>query len=78
MGKIKGLRDYLEQSSLKDVLEIPKEERVVCKELAQGEYNINYVFQHPVTKKKMVLRVNTGVKCIFSIKFNMNLMLLNF
>lgn len=60
MGKIKGLRDYLEQSSLKDVLEIPKEERVVCKELAQGEYNINYVFQHPVTKKKMVLRVNTG------------------
>lgn len=60
MSKIKGLRDYLEQSSLKDVLEIPKEERVVCKELAQGEYNINYVFQHPVTKKKMVLRVNTG------------------
>ncbi len=28
--------------------------------LAQGEYNRNYVFTHPVTGKKLVLRVNCG------------------
>jgi len=28
--------------------------------LAQGEYNINYLFAHPVTGRKLVLRVNTG------------------
>lgn len=60
MDKIKGLRDYLKHSALKDALVIPREEVIRYKELAQGEYNINYVFEHPVTKKKMVLRVNTG------------------
>ena len=28
--------------------------------LGQGEYNINYVFTHPVTDKKLVLRINRG------------------
>ncbi len=28
--------------------------------LAQGEYNINYVFIHSITQKKLVLRINTG------------------
>jgi aminoglycoside phosphotransferase (APT) family kinase protein len=33
---------------------------IEVRELAQGEYNKNYVFVHPVTNKKLVLRVNTG------------------
>lgn len=28
--------------------------------LAQGEYNVNYVFIHPVTKRRLVLRINYG------------------
>ena len=28
--------------------------------MAQGEYNINYIFAHPITGKKLVLRVNCG------------------
>lgn len=28
--------------------------------LAQGEYNVNYFFVHPLTRKKLVLRVNCG------------------
>ena len=28
--------------------------------LGQGEYNLNYRFTHPVTGKKLVLRINTG------------------
>lgn len=28
--------------------------------LAQGEYNINYLFTHPITGTRLVLRVNTG------------------
>ena len=28
--------------------------------LGQGEYNLNYVFTHPVTGKKLVLRINKG------------------
>lgn len=28
--------------------------------LGQGEYNINYWFYHPIAKRKLVLRVNTG------------------
>ena len=28
--------------------------------LGQGEYNLNYAFTHPVTGKKLVLRINTG------------------
>lgn len=30
------------------------------KMLAQGEYNINYVFQKPKSKESLVLRINTG------------------
>ena len=28
--------------------------------LGQGEYNLNYAFTHPVTGRKLVLRINTG------------------
>ena len=28
--------------------------------LAQGEYNVNYLFEHPLTRRKLVLRINTG------------------
>lgn len=60
MNRIEGLERYVELPFYKEALEIPLEEKVSYHPLAQGEYNINYWFIHPVTNKKLVLRVNTG------------------
>lgn len=60
MDAIKGLRNYLESQEYKAALGIPREAVVNYKPLAQGEYHRNYVFTHPVTDKKLVLRVNLG------------------
>lgn len=60
MDRIKGLKEYVERSYYKGKMEIPEGVAVEYHPLAQGEYNINYWFIHPVTQKKLVLRVNTG------------------
>ena len=60
MDRIKGLKEYTELEEFKSALGIPKEAEVNYYPLAQGEYNINYWFIHPVTQQKLVLRVNTG------------------
>jgi hypothetical protein len=60
MKRIEGLEAYIEKSNLKDTLGIPTAKKVVFRELAQGEYNMNYIFEHPISQKKMVFRVNTG------------------
>jgi aminoglycoside phosphotransferase (APT) family kinase protein len=60
MDRIAGLKDYIQKSEFKEALGIPQEDKIESKLLAQGEYNINYVFIHPVSKKKLILRVNTG------------------
>ena len=50
MDRIKGLREYIETESFKEQLGIPRGEKIECRLLAQGEYNINYEFVHPVSK----------------------------
>lgn len=60
MDRIRGLREYVNAPVFREALEIPEKAFVDFKPLAQGEYNINYTFIHPVTKKKLVLRVNAG------------------
>lgn len=60
MERIKGLREYIELDSYKKAIGIPEDTEVIYHPLAQGEYNINFWFIHPVTGKKLVLRVNTG------------------
>lgn len=60
MKQLKNLEKYMESSSFREHLKIPKEAEIVLYFLAQGEYNINYWFIHPVTKEKLVLRLNTG------------------
>lgn len=60
MDRIKGLKEYVESACFKKKMGIPTEAEVNYFSLAQGEYNINYWFIHPVTGKKLVLRVNTG------------------
>lgn len=60
MDRIRGLREYVRSSEYRNALKIPHSAEVDYKLLAQGEYNINYLFTHPVTKEKLLLRVNTG------------------
>jgi aminoglycoside phosphotransferase (APT) family kinase protein len=60
LERIQGLREYVHSEDYRKALNLPK---VVTEEyvlLAQGEYNINYLFTHPITKQKLLLRVNCG------------------
>ena len=55
------LREYTRSSFFKDRLSISS--RTYDLELiplGQGEYNLNYLFRHPDTGRKLVLRVNMG------------------
>lgn len=60
MERIEGLREYIQREEFKERIELPKSEEIECRLLAQGEYNINYEFLHPIWKKRLLLRVNTG------------------
>ena len=60
MDIIKGLYEYVSGKRYREALGLPDQ---VCEEyrlLAQGEYNINYLFVHPVTGQRLLLRVNCG------------------
>ena len=57
---INGLEDYVKRQEFLEELNIPKDSKIDFKLLAQGEYNINYLFNHPITKEKLILRVNTA------------------
>ncbi|MCI8665604.1 MAG: aminoglycoside phosphotransferase family protein [Dorea sp.] len=59
MERIAGLREYVQKQEFKERIELPHSAELECRLLAQGEYNINYEFVHPIWKKKMILRVNT-------------------
>lgn len=60
MNNIKGLKEYLNNPIFRESLNIPKNSNIDCAKLAQGEYNINYLLIHPITKKKLVLRINSS------------------
>lgn len=54
------LRTYLKSEAFLAPLGIPGGTELAFSPLGQGEYNINYVFPHPITGQKLVLRINTG------------------
>ena len=54
------LKSYLESSEFLTALGIPPGTDLSFSVLGQGEYNLNYIFTHPVTGQKLVLRLNTG------------------
>lgn len=60
MKRIKGLSEYIQASEYRRALELPDEVKEEYRLLAQGEYNMNYIFTHPVTDKKLLLRINCG------------------
>ncbi len=60
MERIKGLSEYVKWEPYRKALGLPGQVEEQYKLLGQGEYNINYSFFHPITGKKLLLRVNGG------------------
>lgn len=60
MDRIQGLSDYVRRKDYRQALGLPAEVAEEYRLLAQGEYNINYIFIHPLTGKRLLLRVNCG------------------
>ena len=54
------LYTYLKSEAFLAPLGIPAGTEPDFSLLGQGEYNVNYVFSHPVTAQKLVLRINRG------------------
>lgn len=60
MERIQGLSEYIRTKEYRQALGLPVEVREQYRLLAQGEYNMNYIFTHPTTGKELLLRVNCG------------------
>ena len=57
---ISNFLDFLKSEAFLTPLGIPAGTELVFSVLGQGEYNLNYMFTHPVTGQRCVLRINTG------------------
>lgn len=60
MAELEKIAAYIKEPSFLKGLQIPVDEQIHIEPLAQGEYHKNFVFVHPLTHKKLVLRVNYG------------------
>lgn len=60
MQRINGLTEYVQTAGYRQALGLPEEKEETYVRFAQGEYNINYRFTHPVTGRELLLRVNCG------------------
>lgn len=60
MNKIleEQVRSYTKHADFRSALGIPQNAEFSIEKLAQGECNVNFCFLHPVSEKKLVLRVN--------------------
>lgn len=54
------IKKITESPEYRQALGLPAEMTEEYRMLAQGEYNINYVFTHPVSGLRLVLRINAG------------------
>ena len=57
---IQQIEQYAASKRFREGLAIPSEKSIKFSMLGQGEYNINYLFTHPLNGQKLVLRINTG------------------
>ena len=55
-----GLAAYVRLPGYRQALGLPAGTEEEYRLLAQGEYNRNYVFTHPLTGQELVLRINFG------------------
>lgn len=54
------MEQYIKNPEYRKALQLPEEVVEEYQMLAQGEYNRNYYFKHPVTGKELVFRINFG------------------
>ena len=59
-GMDAALQQYISSRVYREALGLPEGTSEEYRLLAQGEYNRNYAFIHPVTGRELVLRVNHG------------------
>lgn len=57
---VPGLIRYVKSPRYRNALSLPPDVTETYTLLAQGEYNRNYVWTHPVSGKKLLLRINFG------------------
>ena len=55
-----AFQEYIHSAGFLAALELPLNNELSFTPLGQGEYNTNYRFTHPKTRKELVLRINTG------------------
>ncbi|MDO5145387.1 MAG: phosphotransferase [Eubacteriales bacterium] len=60
MKRVEGLEEYVKEGRYRKALGLPSHREEIYTWIGQGEYNINYSFVHPVSRKKLLLRVNCG------------------
>ncbi len=54
------IKAYSQKEKFRKSLGLSTEMELEFTMLAQGEYNMNYLFVHPVTEQKLLLRINMG------------------
>ena len=54
------IQQYVQGTHYRTCMQLPEKMTESYEMLAQGEYNRNYLFTHPVTGQKLILRVNLG------------------
>ena len=52
--------ELIRSPEYRKALALPAQVNEKYEMLAQGEYNVNYAFEHPLTKRRLVLRINFG------------------
>ena len=62
MERTEGLKEYVRSERYREALGLPEKITETYELLAQGEYNRNYVFCHPASGQKMLLRTK-AVRC---------------
>ena len=60
MKQTKGLEEYVKSDRYRRALGLPPKMTENYIMLAQGEYNRNYHFKHPITGRELLLRINFG------------------
>lgn len=54
------INEYIKNKNYREALNLPDEVVEEYRLLAQGEYNVNYLFRHPTTGEQLVFRINCG------------------
>lgn len=57
---VSDVSEYLNSGPVRAALGVTGTKRIDVSPLASGEYNMNYVFSHPDSGKRLVLRINMG------------------